>query len=80
MAEPVKTDEAAAEAAKPEVVAPVESGVVSSEPVAVIETSSDEESEDSEAKEATGSDGKSAKPAKRPARPRTPRKPKKPKE
>ena len=80
MAEPVRTGENLAETPKVEAPISLEVGVGSSEPVATIETSSDDESEGDEPKESGDSEAKPAKSAKRPARTRGPRKPKKPKE
>jgi hypothetical protein len=80
MAEPVKTDDVAVDILKTDVSDPVAPGAASTEQVAMIEASPDEEPEGDEAKEPTDADGKPVKSAKRPLRSRGPRKPKKPKE
>lgn len=80
LADPAKNEERIVDVLRTDVSDPVVPGTVSSEPVATIETSPDDEPEGDETNEPAGSDAKPAKSAKRPARSRGPRKPKKPKE
>ena len=80
MAEPVKTDEVVVDILKTDVSDPLTPDAASTEPVATIESASDEEAEVVESKDSVDADGKPVKSAKRPLRSRGPRKPRKPKE